>query len=231
MPARKATQAKDGTETNVITKEVAMPDIADKETGKPDTIDNEITKPDTVENKEMDKHETSGDKEEHAVNEPKIEANKVQPDNKTVLTNDTPVALRSTVGKLNYVAQKGYPQMRWNKKGEVNYLTFGEVTEMRNQQPKFFELPWLIIEDEAVLDKFPEYRDLYAKYSTIESLEWLNSGDIETIKQKLGAVSPTMVPQLQKKVTELIMAGEIESVRVIKLLEEKLDTQLFDLIL
>ena len=159
-----------------------------------------------------------------------VAAPKVAPPSKKEISGETKVILRSVVPHLTYVAKRGWPELRWNKVDDTNSLTFDEFVDMRNQQSKFLDKPWLIIETEDVLDLFPAYRDLYASFASMEKLDWLNGSDMDVIAAKLGKVPQSMYSTLLSKVTGLIASGEIDNIKVIKLLEGKLGVKLLNLI-
>jgi hypothetical protein len=149
---------------------------------------------------------------------------------KNAITNDTEVVLKSTVGHLTYAAPKGYPRLRWEKAGDELAVTYADFMEMKAQKPKFLDTPWLMIMTESVLERHGEYRKLYAKFAKVNSLDWLMSNNIETVKRKFKEVTAEMLPQLQTKATALIMDGTVDNIKVIKFLEEKFKTQLISLI-
>jgi len=148
---------------------------------------------------------------------------------KAIKDNDL-IRLKSTRGRLVYIAKKGYPMAEWRNKGDECSITYLELMEMKSQQPKFLNSPWVTIEDERVVERFSEYKALYEKFAIVNDLSWVITGNLDTIKIKFNDVPVSMYPQMLAKVTTLVMDGTLDSIPTIKFLEEKFKTQLMSLI-
>ena len=198
-----ANTKKETNETKVDTQNPTDSAVAEEKQASPDTT---VTKPEKSEKTAAKKAET-----------------------KVELTRDTPVSLRSAIPNVHFTPKRSYPEYVWKEAGFSQEVPFSDFIEMKNQFSRFLDEPWLIIETEAVLDKFPNYRDLYNEFSAIESLSWL-TGSADAVKKNLDSIPDTMNKVLLDRATSMISAGKIENIKVIKMLEEKLGTKLLNLI-
>lgn len=58
----------------------------------------------------------------------------------TKITDNTLIKVKSAVfGKLIFVNKRNGNKIVWNSQGEVKYLTFGELVEIRNQSISFYK--------------------------------------------------------------------------------------------
>lgn len=133
----------------------------------------------------------------------------------------------ATQGSLIYVSSKTGATILWQEFGDIEYIDYGELLTMRASQPRFINEPWLIIEDEVVAENL-SLDKLYAKIVPVDELEGFFSLPIEAIQEKLRILPNGSKNLVADKARELIVAGQLYDIRVIKVLEKELHVDLQD---
>ena len=93
-------------------------------------------------------------------------------------TREIPV--RSCInGRVIYKSKKTGVTYKWLEKGTYEILTIDELLNMESQSQKFLHSPWLMVDDEEVIEAFnlQELYDLVAKVEDIDSFITISLGE------------------------------------------------------
>jgi hypothetical protein len=134
-----------------------------------------------------------------------------------------------TDGRLVYKSRKTGLQTIWMSHGDMEYIDVGELLTMKASQPKFLNEPWLVIEDDDVV----EYLGLKHLYQRLVDTEDLDSFFNKTHTEMAGILD--RIPNGTKdaiaiRARKLVEEGTLYDNRKIRVLEEKLkiDLSLFE---
>jgi hypothetical protein len=148
---------------------------------------------------------------------------------KRIIERDEVVACRNlTSGKLIYISKKTGLETVWSVYGDEEYLEVGELLTMRSSQPKFLKNPWLLIDDEEVV----EYLGLKSIYDTIlpvDELDSLFDLTVNEVRNILPKLPKGLRDLLAEKARQGIQDGTLNNLQVIRLLEQELKLDLLSL--
>lgn len=120
---------------------------------------------------------------------------------------------------LTYVSksQQGY-RVDWSEFLEENYMEYKELINMRNSQRPFFQQPWVVCKWDVLEDlKVDSY---YKNMIDIEGLDELFNRDVESLTETLKTVPEGIQKLIVDRAFELRRNGELDSIRVIKAIED-----------
>lgn len=134
-----------------------------------------------------------------------------------------------TVGNLIYVSKKTGLQTLWMSYDDVEFIDVGELLTMKASQPKFLTEPWLVIDDEDVVE-YLGLKHLYAKLADVEDLDSFfdkSHGEMEAILEKLPNGTKNSIISRSR---QLVEDGTLFDNRKIKVLEKalKIDLSIFE---
>lgn len=134
-----------------------------------------------------------------------------------------------TVGKLIYVSKKTGLNTLWMNYDDVEFIDVGELLTMKASQPKFLTEPWLVIDDEDVVE-YLGLKHLYAKLADVEDLDNFFSKshtEMESILEKLPNGTKNSIIS---RARQLVEDGTLFDNRKIKVLEKslKVDLSIFE---
>ena len=134
-----------------------------------------------------------------------------------------------TMGNLIYVSRKTGLQTLWMNYGDEEYLDVGELLTMKASQPKFLSEPWLIIDDEDVVE-YLGLKHLYAKLTEVENIDKFFEKSHEEIKSIIGKLPNGTKGSIITRARQLVEEGSLYDNRKIKVLEDslKIDLSLFE---
>lgn len=139
-------------------------------------------------------------------------------------TREIPV--RSCInGRVIYKSKKTGVTYKWLEKGTYEILTIDELLNMESQSQKFLHSPWLMVDDEEVIEAFnlQELYDLVAKVEDIDSFISISLGEQKQIYNKLPK---TLQNQVYNHIYNKVETGEIDSKSKIRELEELVQMEL-----
>lgn len=139
------------------------------------------------------------------------------------LPNDTVIRVRSiTFGTTIYKSPITGSEFIWNKMGDVQDMTIGELRTMNNSYSDFLNKPMLILLDDRAIRQF-RLSKLYESVSSIYDLKTLFTKDISTIEGVITkALEANMRDMLISRVRMMYKNGSLKDINVIRLLEDKL---------
>ena len=139
-------------------------------------------------------------------------------------TREIPV--RSCInGRVIYKSKKTGVTYKWLEKGTYEILTIDELLNMESQSQKFLHSPWLMVDDEEVIEAFnlQELYDLVAKVEDIDSFITISLADQHQLYNKLPK---TLQNQVYNHIYNKVETGEIDSKSKIRELEELVQMEL-----
>ena len=136
------------------------------------------------------------------------------------------VIVRSCVdGRVIYKSKRSGMTWKWLEKGAYEVLTVEELLNMESQSHKFLHSPWLMVDDEDIIEAFnlAELYDLVAKVEDIDSFINMSLGEQKQIYNKLPKASQN---QVYNHICFKVDSGEIDSRAKIRELEDLLGREL-----
>ena len=142
------------------------------------------------------------------------------------LPKDTIIPVKSmTFGRLNYFTRAGAPYW-WQKIGDVTNMTIAAIEEMNNYNRDYLHKPMVILMDERAV-KYFRLKEVYENVAKINNLKSLFKQDIGTISKTIDAVlDVNMRDILIAKVRTMYKNGTLKDIKIIRLLERKLQYDL-----
>ena len=128
-----------------------------------------------------------------------------------------------TFGELIYTSNITGATYKWQKIGDVEYLTMKELTSMNNSKPIFLNRPWLILQDVRAINHF----SLMSKYEDVAKINQLKklfaSGNTKLITETVdSALKAGMRDVLISKIRTMYNNKVLNNTHIIKLLQEQI---------
>lgn len=136
------------------------------------------------------------------------------------------VVVRSCIeGRVIYKSKRSGVTYKWLEKGAYEVLTVEELLNMESQSHKFLHSPWLMVDDEDIIEAFNlgELYDLLAKVEDIDSFIRMPLSEQKVIYNQLPKASKN---QVYNHIYNKIESGEIDSRAKIRELEELVGMEL-----
>ena len=136
------------------------------------------------------------------------------------------VIVRSCIeGRVIYKSKRSGMTYKWLEKGAYEVLTVEELLNMESQSHKFLHSPWLMVDDEDIIEAFnlAELYDLVAKVEDIDSFINMSLGEQKQIYNKLPK---SLQNQVYNHIYNKVESGEIDSKSKIRELEELVQMEL-----
>jgi hypothetical protein len=142
--------------------------------------------------------------------------------------SDTPILCRSVCrGNLSYVSSKSGLSYEWLGYGDTCEVMYSDLMALKSAKSPFVFAPWFIIEnDELVAQWKKELEPVYAPFAGFESLDEVFSLDIEEFKELIKNSPRGFKDAVVSLACEKINDGTLDSVSIIKALDETLGTSL-----
>lgn len=144
------------------------------------------------------------------------------------LPKDTIIPVKSmTFGRLNYFTRAGAPYW-WQNIGDVTNMTVGAIEEMNNYNRDYLHKPMVILMDERAV-KYFRLKEVYENVAKVNNLKTLFKQNMETINKTIdAALAVNMRDILIAKVRTMYKNGSLKDIKIIRLLERKLQYDLSD---
>ncbi len=139
-------------------------------------------------------------------------------------TREIPV--RSYVdGRVIYKSKKTGVTYKWLEKGAYEILTIDEILNMESQSHKFLHSPWLVVDDEEVIEAF-NLTDLYQSLEKVEDIDSFISLPCKEQQEIYDNLPKSVQKQVYNHIYNKVDSGEIDSRAKIKQLEELVKIEL-----
>lgn len=138
---------------------------------------------------------------------------------------DEIITVRSAVDNVNFLSPKTQTRYKWLLKGDVEALTVSEILAMENVSRRFLHTPWLIVEDERVIQALDLQRtyDLIKKVENVDELVKLNKEEISKIFNELP---PQYKNNFRNEIYKKVKTRELNNLTIIDNLGEILHIDL-----
>lgn len=148
----------------------------------------------------------------------------------------TPVSLNELVevrscvyGELNYHAPSGN-HICWTNFDDLNWMTVSDLMEMRNSQRAFFEKNWIVLvgDNAAAVAQYLQIERYYKSINTTEDFDEIFTYDPEDVPAVIEKMSSSIKETVARRAYDLIKTGQLDSNKMISVLEETLGYDLKD---
>lgn len=128
-------------------------------------------------------------------------------------------------GSLVYVSKRTGLEITWGEMGDEQYLEYGELMNMKSSQPKFFTEPFILIEDEDVVEKLG-LKDTYDRMIKPEEMDKFFDMDINEMKLVLQNAPNGTKKTIANSAGKRVSSGSLYDIRKIKMLQKELNIDL-----
>lgn len=152
-------------------------------------------------------------------------ANESRTSSQEPLTDSMEIEVISLIPFVSYKDNKDGEYYAWDNVGDIEILTFETLKNMWRNHKTYFRNLWLKPMDNRVIEKF----GLSKIYDTYEYLMDSNSytkENIDNICEQISKMGNSLKTTIIYKIKEMVASNKIESVSVIKTLENKFKVEL-----
>lgn len=126
-----------------------------------------------------------------------------------------------TNGSLTYVSRKSGTEVNWSEFGDVEYIDVAELLTIKTGQPRFFNEPWIMIDDENVID-YLGLRSIYDRIVNPDNIDEFFYLQAEEITEKLSKAPHGTRDLVASKAREMVENESLYDVRIIRAIEKEL---------
>ena len=155
---------------------------------------------------------------EEVVEKPKTELRKFAQD-------DMILCKSVTYGELLLPGKKSKLLYIWSNYGDVTEVEFQDLQALRSTRSTYLMNPYFVIEDEELLEQWPELKALYDKTMALD-IDSLFSLPINQFKKRLRDIPVGFKDPIKNIAGEKIRNGSLDSIAKINALDEILGTEL-----
>jgi hypothetical protein len=162
--------------------------------------------------------------------EEKKEINKYEHFSKSMLMKirDEMVTVRSVVDNVNFSSPMSKITYRWKQKGAVQILPISEILAMDNHSSRFLFTPWLVVEDDRVVDALGLVRT-YELVSKVEDISQLIKLDKKEIEDIFNELPKNYQNNFKNEIFRKVRIRELNDLKTIDILSEVLHMDLKDI--
>ena len=136
------------------------------------------------------------------------------------------VIVRSCVdGRVIYKSKRSGMTWKWLEKGAYEVLTVEELLNMESQSHKFLHSPWLMVDDEAIIEAF-NLQELYDLVAKVEDIDSFINLTLDEQKQVYNQLPKSSQNQVYNHICFKVDSGEIDSRAKVRELEELVGMEL-----
>lgn len=130
-------------------------------------------------------------------------------------------------GKLIYISRKTGERYVWENFGDEQDMELMELRAAKTSYKAFFENNWFLIDDPDVIEYLGVER-FYKDALTFDEFDTLFQMDPDEIENKVSGLSKGQKMSLKYRARQMVKNGQIDSIRVITILERLLETELIN---
>lgn len=130
-----------------------------------------------------------------------------------------------TYGELLLPGKKSKLLYIWSNYGDVTEVEFQDLQALRSTRSTYLMNPYFVIEDEELLEQWPELKALYDKTMALD-IDSLFSLPINQFKKRLRDIPVGFKDPIKNIASEKIRNGSLDSIAKINALDEILGTEL-----
>lgn len=130
-----------------------------------------------------------------------------------------------TYGELLLPGKKSKLLYIWSNYGDTTEVEFQDLQALRSTRSAYLMNPYFVIEDEELLDQWPELKNLYDKVAALDVDDLFNL-PINQFKKRLREIPVGFKDSIKNIAGEKIRNGSLDSISKINALDEILGTEL-----
>ena len=139
---------------------------------------------------------------------------------------DDPILCKSvTFGELLLPGKKSQLLYTWANYGDTTEAEFQDLQALRSTRSAYLNAPYFVIEDEELLEQWPEFKALYEKVAAID-VDNLFNLPINQFKKRLREIPVGFKDSIKNIASDKILNGSLDSLAKINALDEILGTDL-----
>ena len=138
-----------------------------------------------------------------------------------------------TAGELIFIGKKTGTVYDWSNYGDSAYIEFQDLkAEVHNAKSNYIYSPLFLIEDEEVLalPDFANVRKLYENVISAEEVDELFSLTNQQFRSQLSKLPNGIKNTIKSIARDKIEDGSLDSIQKIKIIDEVLGTDLYNLL-
>lgn len=128
-------------------------------------------------------------------------------------------------GRLVYKSQRTGEHFVWKNFGDEQEMELRELRNARNSEKKYFENNWFMFDEDWVVE-FLGVKQLYKHAISIDKFDDIFSLPADKLREKITNLSNGQKKSVAYRAKELIASEVIDSISVVKTLEELLGIEL-----
>lgn len=130
-------------------------------------------------------------------------------------------------GKLIYVSSRTKERFMWDQFGDEQEIELRDLKSARSSSKKFFQNNWFMFDEDWIVD-YLGVKQFYKNALKIDEFDSVFENDTDTLQSIISKLSPGQKKSIAYRARQLIASGEIDSIKMITVLEESLETVLIE---
>lgn len=130
-----------------------------------------------------------------------------------------------TYGELLLPGKKSKLLYIWSNYGDTTEVEFQDLQALKSTRSAYLMNPYFVIEDEELLEQWPELKNLYGKVAALD-VDNLFNLPINQFKKRLREIPVGFKDSIKNIAGEKIRNGSLDSIAKINALDEILGTEL-----
>ncbi len=126
-------------------------------------------------------------------------------------------------GGLNFITSTGL-EVVWDKYGDTYPLEYKELLYMMNKFKRFFEEPWVIMEEDVIKDLHATH--FYKHLIDYEDIDSIFAKTPDQVKDLLSKVPEGTKRLIADRATDALRNGTLDSLKVVEVLQKALNIEL-----
>ena len=139
--------------------------------------------------------------------------------------NDPILCKSVTYGELLLPGKKSQLLYTWANYGDTTEVEYQDLQALRSTRSAYLNAPYFVIEDEELLEQWPEFKTLYDKVAAVD-VDHLFSLPINQFKKRLREIPVGFKDAVKNIASEMVRNGSLDSIAKINALDEILGTDI-----
>lgn len=135
------------------------------------------------------------------------------------------ITIKSATENVIYISPKTQMKYKWLHKGDVEVMTISELLAMENASERFLHTPWLIVEDDRVIEAL-NLKKLYDNIERVEDIDSLIKLDSEEIRQIFESLPNTYKNNFRDEIYIKVQNQKLRDIVIIDTLSDVLGINL-----
>ncbi|MCD8377882.1 MAG: hypothetical protein LUB59_03745 [Candidatus Gastranaerophilales bacterium] len=139
---------------------------------------------------------------------------------------DDPILCRSvTYGELLLPGKKSKLLYTFANYGDTTEVEFQDLQALRSTKSKYLNMPYFVIEDEELLEQWPEMKAIHDKAALVD-INAIFKMPVAQMKKRLKELPAGMRETVKNMASEKIQNGSLDSIAKINAIDEIYNTNL-----